>query len=105
VEVQRHLSAIASNISDGGRSVLGDVPRSANGLILRTWPSSVVLMSAIAGSGLLVRPHLIDEKLAAVIERPLTSDHLGGWIAAQVFDIELAPASTRRSSRLGWESN
>ncbi len=33
--------------------------------------------------------NVIDEKLAALIERPVTSGHLGKWIAAQVFDIEL----------------
>lgn len=31
----------------------------------------------------------IDEKIGAVIGRPMTSGHLGEWIAAQVFDIEL----------------
>lgn len=31
----------------------------------------------------------IDEKIAAVIERPMTAGHLGEWIAAQIFDVEL----------------
>ena len=31
----------------------------------------------------------IDEKIAALIQRPMTSGHLGEWIAAQVFGIEL----------------
>jgi hypothetical protein len=33
--------------------------------------------------------NVIDEKIAAVIERPMTAGHLGEWIAARVFDIEL----------------
>ncbi|MGH3929459.1 MAG: hypothetical protein ACRDTF_05725, partial [Pseudonocardiaceae bacterium] len=31
----------------------------------------------------------IDERIAAVIERPMTAGHLGEWVAAQIFDIEL----------------
>jgi hypothetical protein len=39
---------------------------------------------------LLHERNVIDEKIAAVIQRPMTSGHLGAWIAAQVF-IELEP--------------
>jgi hypothetical protein len=31
----------------------------------------------------------IDAHIAAIMQRPMTSGHLGEWIAAQVFDIEL----------------
>ncbi|MFI7133930.1 hypothetical protein ACIBQ1_50205 [Nonomuraea sp. NPDC050153] len=31
----------------------------------------------------------IDEKIAAIIQRPMTAGHLGEWIVAQVFGIEL----------------
>ena len=31
----------------------------------------------------------IDAELARLTRRPMTSGHLGEWIAAQVFDIEL----------------
>lgn len=31
----------------------------------------------------------IDDQIAEVIHRPMTSGHLGEWIAAQIFDIEL----------------
>lgn len=31
----------------------------------------------------------IDEQIAALIHRPMTAGHLGEWIAAQIFDIEL----------------
>jgi hypothetical protein len=31
----------------------------------------------------------IDAELARLIQRPMTSGHLGEWIAAEVFDIEL----------------
>ncbi|MEU8054610.1 hypothetical protein [Microbispora bryophytorum] len=30
----------------------------------------------------------VDKKIAAIIQRPMTSGHLGEWIAAQVFGIE-----------------
>ena len=33
----------------------------------------------------------IDDKIAGVIGRPMTSGHLGEWIAAEIFDIELEP--------------
>jgi hypothetical protein len=42
---------------------------------------------------LLRERNMIDEKIAAVIQRPMTSGHLGEWIAAQVFDIELEPSA------------
>jgi hypothetical protein len=38
--------------------------------------------------------NLIDEEIAAITNRPMTSGHLGEWIAAQVFDIELEPSAT-----------
>lgn len=31
----------------------------------------------------------IDDQIAAVIKRPMTSGHLGEWIASQIFDIDL----------------
>lgn len=40
-------------------------------------------------AALLRERNAIDVKLAQVISRPMTSGHLGEWIAAQVFDIEL----------------
>jgi hypothetical protein len=33
--------------------------------------------------------NVIDAELAGLIQRPMTSGHLGEWVAAQVFDIEL----------------
>jgi hypothetical protein len=38
---------------------------------------------------LLTQRNLLDEAIAAVIHRPMTAGHLGEWLAAQVFDIEL----------------
>ncbi|HSL06989.1 MAG TPA: hypothetical protein VK887_03330 [Pseudonocardiaceae bacterium] len=40
-------------------------------------------------ASLLHERNVTDEKIAAVIDRPMTAGHLGEWIAAQVFDIEL----------------
>jgi hypothetical protein len=40
-------------------------------------------------AALLRERNAIDAKLAQLIHRPMTSGHLGEWIAAQVFDIEL----------------
>ncbi len=34
----------------------------------------------------------IDDQIAAIIERPMASGHLGEWIAAQIFDITLEDA-------------
>jgi hypothetical protein len=36
----------------------------------------------------------IDAKIAAVIGRPMTSGHLGEWIAARIFDIALEESAT-----------
>ena len=38
---------------------------------------------------LLSQRNAIDDTIAAVIRRPMAAGHLGEWIAAQVFDIEL----------------
>jgi hypothetical protein len=40
-------------------------------------------------AALLRERNAIDVELAGLIHRPMTSGHLGEWIAAQVFDIEL----------------
>jgi hypothetical protein len=38
---------------------------------------------------LLRERNIIDEKIAAITQRPMVSGHLGEWIAARVFGIEL----------------
>jgi hypothetical protein len=38
---------------------------------------------------LLRERNAIDEEIAAITHRPMTSGHLGEWIAAQIFDIQL----------------
>ena len=45
--------------------------------------------SLARAAGLLRERNDIDAELARLIQRPMTSGHLGEWIAAQVFDIEL----------------
>jgi hypothetical protein len=43
---------------------------------------------------LLIERNAIDDAIAGIIHRPMTSGHLGEWIAAQVFDIQLEPNAT-----------
>ena len=43
---------------------------------------------------LLGRRNAIDEAIARIIRRPMTSGHLGEWIASRVFDIELESSAT-----------
>ena len=45
--------------------------------------------SLARAAALLRERNAIDAELARLIQRPMTSGHLGEWIAAQVFDIEL----------------
>ena len=45
--------------------------------------------SLARAAALLRERNAIDGELAQLIQRPMTSGHLGEWIAAQVFDIEL----------------
>ncbi len=40
-------------------------------------------------SGLLASRNAIDADIGTIVGRPMTSGHLGEWIAAQIFDIEL----------------
>lgn len=42
---------------------------------------------------LLRERNAIDEEIAAITHRPMTSGHLGEWIAAQIFDIQLEPSA------------
>jgi hypothetical protein len=43
---------------------------------------------------LLRERNAVDAEIAAIMHRPMTSGHLGEWIASQVFDIELEPTAT-----------
>lgn len=43
---------------------------------------------------LLVRRNAIDAALAAIIGRPAVSGHLGEWIAAAIFGIDLEPSAS-----------
>jgi hypothetical protein len=36
----------------------------------------------------------IDAEIARIMHRPMTSGHLGEWLAARIFDIELEPTTT-----------
>ena len=49
----------------------------------------MVTDSLARAAALLHERNAIDVELARLIHRPMTSGHLGEWIAAQVFDIEL----------------
>ncbi|CAI7976822.1 hypothetical protein FRAHR75_290069 [Frankia sp. Hr75.2] len=40
-------------------------------------------------AGLLRQRNALDERIAAVIDRPMTAGHLGEWIAAHIFHVEL----------------
>jgi hypothetical protein len=54
------------------------------------WDTSAVEADSLARAVALLRErNAIDSELARLIQRPMTSGHLGEWIAAQVFDIEL----------------
>jgi hypothetical protein len=43
---------------------------------------------------LLEKRNRIDGEIAALIQRPMTSGHLGEWIAAGIFDIELEKSAS-----------
>jgi hypothetical protein len=51
--------------------------------------SAVDTDSLARAAALLRERNEIDAELARLMHRPMTSGHLGEWIAAQVFDIEL----------------
>jgi hypothetical protein len=42
---------------------------------------------------LLHERNAIDEEIAAITGRPMTSGHLGEWVASRIFDIELEPSA------------
>ncbi|MPZ27814.1 MAG: hypothetical protein GEV12_15745 [Micromonosporaceae bacterium] len=44
---------------------------------------------------LLGQRNRIDEKIAEIIQRPMAGGHLGEWITARVFNIELEPSASR----------
>lgn len=55
-------------------------------------PGEPGALSRLAGQ--LRRRNEIDATIACTIDRPMTAGHLGEWIAAQVFDIELEPSAS-----------
>lgn len=62
---------------------------------------------ALSGLAALLRArNAIDEQIAAVIDRPMTSGHLGEWIAARVFGIDLEQSAAQKAIdgrfRGGW---
>lgn len=65
----------------GGRRVGGAM---ASGTLLAVGTDSLARIAA-----LLRERNAIDAELAGLMRRPMTSGHLGEWIAAQVFDIAL----------------
>lgn len=44
-------------------------------------------------AGLLRERNAIDAKIAKIISRPMTAGHLGEWLAARIFRIELEPTA------------
>jgi hypothetical protein len=44
-------------------------------------------------ASLLRERNALDERIGAIIQRPMTSGHLADWIAAQIFGIELAASA------------
>jgi hypothetical protein len=50
--------------------------------------------SLARAAALLRERNAIDAELARLMQRPMTSGHLGEWIAAQIFDIELESSAT-----------
>ncbi|MGE3752770.1 MAG: hypothetical protein AB7I45_01295 [Planctomycetota bacterium] len=49
-------------------------------------------------SDLLRRRNEVDAEIAALIDRPALPGHLGEWIAARVFDLELHPSAVHKGS-------
>lgn len=50
---------------------------------------------------LLARRNAIDSEIATLIDRPALPGHIGEWLAAEIFDIELAPSATNKTLD-GW---
>ena len=44
---------------------------------------------------LLRERNAIDERLAKIVSRPMTAGHLGEWLAARIFGIELEPTAVK----------
>jgi hypothetical protein len=44
-------------------------------------------------ASLLQERNALDRSIAGLIDRPMTAGHLGEWIAARIFDIELEPSA------------
>lgn len=48
-------------------------------------------------AALIVERNALDARIAAVIGRPALPGHIGEWLAAEVFDIELAASASRKA--------
>jgi hypothetical protein len=59
------------------------------------WEAGDVDVQSMARvADLLRQRNVIDREIARIIQRPMTSGHLGEWIASQIFDIEPEKAAT-----------
>ena len=47
---------------------------------------------------MVARRNAIDAEIAAVTQRPVVAGHLGEWIAAQIFDIDLEASATAKAT-------
>lgn len=47
---------------------------------------------------LLTARNALDAELATLMNRPMTAGHLGEWIAAQIFVVDLEPAANHRGA-------
>jgi hypothetical protein len=77
--------------ADGEQKGTRTSSRSVNAKCDTTMGQSVTVDedSLAQAAALLRKRNAIDAELARLVQRPMTSGHLGEWIAAQVFDIEL----------------
>jgi hypothetical protein len=59
------------------------------------WETSSMQDSDVARiAEILHERNALDKRIAGIINRPMTSGHLGEWIAARIFDIQLERAAT-----------
>jgi hypothetical protein len=83
-----------------GRSAIWDPADPRPSAALRLSGSCRLVLvdnDVIRMSGLLRQRNAINAEIAAVILRPMTSGHLGEWIASMVFDIDLEPSATAKA--------
>lgn len=92
--VRRRLKELRGAVRRPGQSEARSMVRQPTGHLEARSSATTLAEEVTQVSQLLRSRNAVDGELAALIGRPMTSGHLGEWLAARIFPIELEASAT-----------